>query len=145
MQGQSTQLLVGVDWFRHWLHALLILLTIACWALVVLVFFPKNLMAWGFSTFLLGWVCLFVAGVIKQRWEVGYKGHRIQFESSPLFGQKLFVDNAMAAKGSGFGSRNELRCNIDTGEGEDEQVVVSCLKGLAFRCRITAVSSGTSN
>ena len=71
-----------------------------------------------------------------QRWDVTYKGHRIRFENSALTGEKLFIDDALAARG-GIGRALRLEGVIGAGDGIGDRVIAFADAGLAdFRCRL---------
>ena len=105
---------------------------------------------WGLLTLALGLAALAVAGFIEQRWEVTYKGHRIRYRNNPYMGEKLFVDDRLAAKGK-IGIHSEMRATIASGDGAGETIVAQSKAGLvAFRCRIfvegpSAAAIGLSN
>jgi hypothetical protein len=69
-----------------------------------------------------GMVGMFIAGGIRQRWEVEYKGHQIRFENSPLTGERLYLDGGLVSRG-GVGTRMELRAPIRVGEGAGEEIM----------------------
>ncbi len=71
---------------------------------------------------LAGVVGLVVAGSIRQRWEVVYRGHQIRFENSPLTGERLFLDGGMVSRG-GVGMKMELRAPIRVGEGAGDEIM----------------------
>jgi tRNA A-37 threonylcarbamoyl transferase component Bud32 len=80
---------------------------------------------------------IIVAAVIKQCWEVTYKGHRIRFENGVLSGSKLFLDDGLVRRGS-IGFRIEMRARVKAGEGVGDEIVVWTSAGLlSFRCRIS--------
>lgn len=87
---------------------------------------------------LLGFAFLTVGLVVKQRWSLPYRGHRIRFENSPLWSEKLFIDEELVAKG-GLGKKKELSGTIRTGQGQGDEIVALSEAGLLrFRCRIFA-------
>jgi regulation of enolase protein 1 (concanavalin A-like superfamily) len=90
----------------------------------------------GFVALLAGALVLTLTARIKQRWEVPYRGHRIRFENSCLFGERLLIDGEVAARG-GFCGRRELRGPIRQGEAAGAEVMVLIEAGLMrYRCRI---------
>ncbi len=81
-----------------------------------------------------GMACAAMA-VVRQRWEVEYRGHAIRFENSG-FGSELFIDNVKVAK-SGMGLRRELRGVIPRGAAAGHQVKAIVEAGrVELRCRI---------
>jgi hypothetical protein len=71
-------------------------------------------------------------------WEVSYKGHRITFRNHPLFGERLYIDGALADRGR-FGFDVTLRATIEHGRGAGERIsarVRATFTRLA--CRIVA-------
>jgi hypothetical protein len=77
-----------------------------------------------------------VTAGIKQRWEIEYRGHRVRFENSPVFGERLFLDAGLVAKG-GVGMKMEMRAPIRVGEGAGEVIVALVDAGLRdFRLRL---------
>ena len=77
-----------------------------------------------------------LAAVVKQIWELEYKGHRIRFENSAIWAEKLFIDGELVARG-GFGYRMELRGDIKRGDGMGDQIIARSGAGLLrFKCRI---------
>jgi hypothetical protein len=77
-----------------------------------------------------------VSAGIKQRWEIEYRGHRVRFENSPVFGERLFLDAGLVAKG-GVGMKMEMRAPIRVGEGAGEVLVALVDAGLRdFRLRL---------
>ena len=86
----------------------------------------------------LGILFVGVGVTTKQRWNVDYIGHQIRFENSPIFAEKLFIDDELVARG-GLGYRLELRGTIKTGEAKGDQILSVSKAGLfQFRCWITA-------
>ena len=81
-------------------------------------------------------VLLVFAAGIRQRWEIEYRGHRIRFENSPVFAERLFLDEGLVARG-GLGLKMELRALIRVGEGAGEEITALVDAGLrTFRLRI---------
>lgn len=77
-----------------------------------------------------------IAGGIRQRWELSYKGHDIRFENSPLTGERLYLDGGLVARG-GVGSKIEIRAPIRVGDGAGEEIMALVDAGvLGFRLRI---------
>jgi hypothetical protein len=80
-----------------------------------------------------------VASITDQRWAVEYRGHRILFQNNPFRGEKLFVDDALVAKGK-LGVTSEMRTRIASGEGSGDEIVARSTAGLIrFRCQIQVV------
>ncbi|MCC5865004.1 MAG: hypothetical protein JJU31_07815 [Wenzhouxiangella sp.] len=71
---------------------------------------------------LIGMTGLFVAGGIRQRWELDYKGHQIRFENSPITGERLYLDGGLVSRG-GVGNKMELRAPIRVGDGAGEELM----------------------
>jgi len=85
---------------------------------------------------LVGAVGFITAGAIRQRWELNYKGHHIQFENSPLTGERLFLDGGLVSRG-GVGQKMELRAPIRVGDGAGEEVMALVDAGiLQIRLRV---------
>jgi hypothetical protein len=111
------------------------------------------LAAWGMSHLIwdlglsptLSWVAVglglglvILGGFVRQRWEVSYRGHRVQFDNGMFTGERLFIDGRCVARG-GFGYRMELRGTITDGDGAGDQIMALSEAGLLqFRCRIIA-------
>lgn len=77
-----------------------------------------------------------LASRIRQRWEVEYRGHKIRFENEPIFGEKLFIDDRLAARG-GLGFSRRLEGDIQSGPAAGERIVaLSDARLTSFRCRI---------
>lgn len=77
-----------------------------------------------------------LASRIRQRWEIGYEGHRIRFENDPIFGEKLFIDDHLVARG-GLGFSRRLEGDIPSGGGAGDRIVaLSEARFTSFRCRI---------
>lgn len=75
---------------------------------------------------------------IKQRWDVDYRGHRIRFANSPTSGEKLFIDDRLAARGW-LGLRMELNATILEGEAAGDELVALVEAGLlTFRLQLFA-------
>jgi len=74
------------------------------------------------------------------RWEVSYKGHRIRFQNHPLFGERLYLDDELVARG-GLGIHKTLYGTLTRGEGAGERITAVSEAGLIeFRCRLLAES-----
>jgi hypothetical protein len=96
---------------------------------------------WGIAIILAGLTLVAVASRAVQRWEVDYRGHRIEFRNNPLSGEKLFIDGALAAKGT-LGVTSVMRATIPSGDGMGDEIVARTKAGLTqFHCRIEAVSA----
>jgi hypothetical protein len=78
-------------------------------------------------------LALFVlASLVRQTWDVPYKGQRIRFVNNPLRGEYLLVDGVPVASGE-LGFHTEMRAAIPSGD----TVRVLADAGLfSFRCRI---------
>lgn len=85
---------------------------------------------------------LVVAGGIRQRWEMEYRGHLVRFENSPLTGERLFLDGGLVARG-GLGTKMELRAPIRVGEGAGEELMALVDAGLS-RLRLRLYVEGAS-
>lgn len=84
----------------------------------------------------LGTVFVVLAGSLRQRWEIAYKGHEIRFENSPYTGERLYLDGGRVARG-GVGLKMEMRAPIRVGEGVGEEIVALIDAGaLRFRLRL---------
>ena len=91
---------------------------------------------WGLAAIGLGLAALAATAFIEQRWEVSYRGHRIRYVNNPYTGEKLFVDDQLAARGK-IGIKSEMRATITSGDGQGDIVVAQSLAGLVqFRCKI---------
>jgi hypothetical protein len=85
---------------------------------------------------IIGVVGFVTAGGIRQRWELDYKGHHIQFENSPLTGERLFLDGGLVSRG-GMGQKMELRAPIRVGDGAGEEIMALVDAGiLQIRLRV---------
>jgi len=100
----------------------------------------SSLVGPGLGSLALAALFLRLASRAMQRWELTHKGHRIRFENSALFGEKLFIDDVRVATG-GFGWNLRLQGVISSGDGAGEQIV-ACVEARisSFRCRIEARS-----
>ena len=89
-----------------------------------------------------GAVGLVVAGGIRQRWELEYKGHHVRFENSPLTGERLYLDGGLVSRG-GVGMKMELRAPIRVGDGAGEEIMALVDVGiLHIRLRIYIDGAG---
>ncbi|NKB89306.1 MAG: hypothetical protein GKS06_13895 [Acidobacteria bacterium] len=61
-------------------------------------------------------------GRTQQRWEAEYRGHQIRFVNAPTTGEKLFIDDRLAARG-GLGVRMELKATILDGRAAGDEVI----------------------
>ena len=105
-------------------------------ALIALQVIHKSLFPLGIALIMPGIVVVWASIRLKQKWETEYKGHKIRFENSHITGEKLFLDDALVAKG-GFGIHKELRASIKVGYGVGDEIMVLSEAGfLSFRCRI---------
>jgi hypothetical protein len=92
----------------------------------------------GWAAVAVGLGLVVLAGAVRQRWEIAYKGHRVRFENGALTAERLYIDDELAARG-GFGFRMEMRGMIRTSDGVGDQIMVLSEAGLfRFRCRIIA-------
>ncbi|HEY7500534.1 MAG TPA: hypothetical protein VH740_18575 [Vicinamibacterales bacterium] len=79
-----------------------------------------------------------VTATTSQKWVVDYKGRSIAYENNAFFGEKLFVDGELVAKGK-IGVKSEMRATIASGEAAGDEIVSRSTAGLLrFRCRIHA-------
>jgi predicted Ser/Thr protein kinase len=73
-------------------------------------------------------------------WEVTYKGHRIAFRNHPVFGERLYIDGALADRGR-FGFEVTLRATIEQGRGAGERITAQIRATFTrLACRIVAES-----
>jgi len=73
-------------------------------------------------------------------WEVTYKGHRIAFKNHALFGERLYIDGALADRGR-FGFDVTLRGTIEQGRGAGERITAHVRATFTrLACRIVAES-----
>jgi serine/threonine protein kinase len=107
-----------------------------------------NLLARSSSTgAIVGLVLLIVTGalvVLELRnpvgWAVTYKGHRIRFQNHPIFGERLYVDDALVDRGR-FGLNVTLRGTIESGAGAGERITAFVSSSYAsMACRIVVES-----
>jgi hypothetical protein len=91
---------------------------------------------------LAGVVGFVIAGSIRQRWEIPYRGHQIRFENSPLTGERLFLDGGMVSRG-GVGMKMELRAPIRVGEGAGEEIMALVDAGI-FTLRLRLYVEGAA-
>ncbi len=71
-------------------------------------------------------------------WEVSYKGHRIAFRNHPIFGERLYIDGALADRGR-FGFEVTLRGTIERGRGAGERITAYITGNFTrLACRIVA-------
>lgn len=78
-----------------------------------------------------------LASRVRQRWEVEHEGHTIRFENDPIFGEKLFIDDHLVARG-GLGFSKRLEGDIPSRPAGDRIVALSEARLASFRCRIEA-------
>lgn len=96
----------------------------------------------GGSFAVLGLAVMASGLLIKVRWDLDYKGHRIRFDNDPFTGERLFIDDVKVAKG-GIGLRMVLTGVIPAGEGAGDVITAIAEAGLwKFRCRIVAEEAG---
>jgi serine/threonine protein kinase len=96
----------------------------------------------GLLGLFLGGAALVVAARARQDWEVTYRGHRVRFRNSALFGERLFIDDKRVSRG-GLGRRRELRGVIRHGDGAGDEIMALTDAGfLSYRCRIYAEHAG---
>ena len=73
-------------------------------------------------------------------WEVAYKGHQIRFRNHPVFGERLYIDGALADRGR-FGFEVTLRGTIERGRGAGERITAQTSGNFTrLACRIVAES-----
>ena len=85
-----------------------------------------------------GLTLLGIATRISQRWDVRYKGHHIRYVNNAMTGERLWIDDRLAGKGS-IGIKSEIRATLTGGDGRGEVIVARSIAGfLTFRCRIVA-------
>jgi hypothetical protein len=84
-----------------------------------------------------GVAVVLLASRVRQRWEVEYRGHTIRFENDPIFGEKLFIDDHLVARG-GLGFSKRLEGDIPSGPAGHRIVALSEARLASFRCRIEA-------
>lgn len=85
-----------------------------------------------------GVAMVLLASRIRQRWQVGYEGHRIRFENDPIFGERLFIDDHLVARG-GLGFSRRLEGDIQSGPAAGDRIVALAeARFTSFRCRIEA-------
>ncbi len=73
-------------------------------------------------------------------WDVSYKGHAIRFQNDPCFGERLYIDGQLVARG-GVGLVMELSGAIPSGEGAGETIRATSRAGVfSFSCRIVALT-----
>ena len=73
-------------------------------------------------------------------WEVAYKGHQIRFRNHPVFGERLYIDGALADRGR-FGFEVTLRGTIERGRGAGERITAQISGNFTrLACRIVAES-----
>ena len=76
--------------------------------------------------------------VVKQRllWTVPYKGHKIVFDGSGTFAERLYLDEGLVRHG-GVGMKMEIRTTIKAGDGLGDEIIVWYdAKLFSCRCRI---------
>jgi hypothetical protein len=98
----------------------------------------------GFSIIAIGVaMMLFVLGATSdQQWELEYQSHRIRYRNNPLRGERLFIDDRVAARGK-FGYRTEMRATLPN---SGETLVVQSEAGLLrFRCHIFVESASSAS
>lgn len=115
------------------------LLTVGLSMLVIL---PGANRLLGVVSALLG-VALFVwGGRLLVRWEVPYKGHRIRFQNSIVFGERLYIDDDRFDDDNAD-SPKTLSGTIAVGEGAGERITASSAAGvISLHCRIEAQPQG---
>ena len=87
-----------------------------------------------------GAIAGFIAFQFPLGWTVDYKGHRIRFYNHPIFGERLYIDDALVDRGR-VGLNITLRGTIERGAGAGERItaVVKC-GYTSLACRIVAES-----
>ncbi len=72
-------------------------------------------------------------------WSVSYKGHAIRFQNHPIWGERLYIDGALADRGRPGDIR--LRGTIESGDGAGERITSESRAALlSFRCRLVVES-----
>jgi hypothetical protein len=140
----SQQLLDETDTSQR-LRQNLIMLTALPLVAVALVLIPPAFADKRYWLLLVSLLCLFGALIVVragarvlQKWEVEYKGHRIRFENSPIFAEKLYIDDELVARG-GLGLKMRLQGVIRSGEGVGDRITADVEAGFTkFRCRLSA-------
>lgn len=101
---------------------------------------PRTLTV-GLVLLVIGIALHFLAARTIQLFETAYKGHRIRFTNNPLTAERLYIDEALVARG-GFGFTMRLEAAIPSGHGGGDRIVVTSVAGFtSFRCRIEAQRS----
>ncbi len=73
-------------------------------------------------------------------WDVSYKGHAIRFQNDPCFGERLYIDGQLVARG-GVGLLMVLSGAIPSGEGAGDTIKATSRAGVfSFSCRIVGVA-----
>ena len=70
--------------------------------------------------------------MVRQIWEVFYKGHQIRIVTDPLRGEYLLLDGVRVARGK-LGFRSEMRIALASGE---KLTVLTDASFVSLRCRI---------
>jgi Protein kinase domain/Domain of Unknown Function (DUF1080) len=139
--GHLEKLLDATDTRRRLMQhsAMLGSLVILMLGLLLIVFgrrMEAETIAVGILAMFIGCGGLIGVSLVKQRWEVHYRGHTIRVVNSSFRGESLFIDDVPVARG-GLGMRTELRGLIRQGDGAGDEIMVRCEPSvLSFRCRI---------
>ena len=144
MSGREEVLLDATDVRRRVFQHGAILAGIVVLASAGVIVNAPDSFALAIGAIVLGLVLFILAAVVKQRWQVIHRGHRIRFENNPFVGERLFVDDELVAKGK-LGFHSEMRWTIRAGSGAGDRIVARSTAGLlSFRCRITVESGAGS-
>jgi len=101
---------------------------------------PRTLTT-GIVLLVIGIALHFLAARTVQLFETDYKGHRIRFTNNPLTAERLYIDDALVARG-GFGFVMRLEAMIPSGQNEGDRIVATSeARFTSFRCRIEAQTS----
>lgn len=92
---------------------------------------------------LIGIIGIVIAGAIRQRWDLEYKGHQILFENNPITGERLFLDGGLVSRG-GVGKKMELRAPIRVGDGAGEEIMALVDAGI-FKLRLRVYAEGAGS
>jgi hypothetical protein len=97
---------------------------------------PPDRRPLAYASLAAGLTLLGIATRISQRWTVSYKGHHIRYVNNALTGERLWIDDRPAGKGT-LGIKSEIRSTLTDGDGRGDVIVARSIAGLlTFRCRI---------
>jgi hypothetical protein len=89
-------------------------------------------------------------------WQVNYKGHAVRFKVHPIWGERLYIDDALVDRGRP-GINITLRGTIESGQGAGERitsrskaglftgVMRDCRRVILRRCTVVALDTGSNN